>query len=92
MRNLQIAYHSQYRASFFIQQGHSFSFLMMVFLVRCDVFPSLNRQTLEALLQEQQTPEERGAEALRDKGYGPTSALANLRLFDSPEGTGARDC
>lgn len=27
-------------------------------------------------------------DAVRDKGYGPTSALASLRLFDAPEGTG----
>lgn len=45
-------------------------------------------QSLEAMLDERQTPEEKGAVALRERGYGPTSALANLRLFDAPEGTG----
>lgn len=45
-------------------------------------------QRLEAMLEERQTPEEREAVALRERGYGPTSALANLRLFDAPEGTG----
>ena len=46
-------------------------------------------QTLEALLQERQTQEETEVKAVRERGYGPTSALANLRLFDAPEGTGA---
>lgn len=45
-------------------------------------------QRLEAMLEERQTPEEKEAVALRERGYGPTSALANLRLFDAPEGTG----
>ncbi|CAM9311077.1 unnamed protein product, partial [Ectocarpus sp. 8 AP-2014] len=53
-----------------------------------DKAPSWER--LEAMLEERQTPEEREAVALRERGYGPTSALANLRLFDAPEGTEPR--
>ncbi|CAM9497065.1 unnamed protein product [Ectocarpus sp. 12 AP-2014] len=53
-----------------------------------DKAPSWER--LEAVLEERQTPEEREAVALRKRGYGPTSALANLRLFDAPEGTEPR--
>lgn len=45
-------------------------------------------QKLESMLEERQTPEERDMVKLRERGYGPTSALANLRLFDAPEGTG----
>lgn len=45
-------------------------------------------QVLEAMLEERQTPEERERDALRERGYGPTSSLATLRLFDAPEGTG----
>lgn len=45
-------------------------------------------QKLESMLEERQTPEERGMVKQRERGYGPTSALANLRLFDAPEGTG----
>lgn len=40
------------------------------------------------MLEERQTPEEKDMVAQRERGYGPTSALANLRLFDAPEGTG----
>ncbi|CAN0158888.1 unnamed protein product [Pylaiella littoralis] len=47
-------------------------------------------ESLESMLDERQTPEEKGAVALRGRGYGPTSALANLRLFDAPEGTEPR--
>ncbi|CAM9246881.1 unnamed protein product [Ascophyllum nodosum] len=47
-------------------------------------------ETLEALLQERQTQEETEVKAVRERGYGPTSALANLRLFDAPEGTEPR--
>ena len=50
--------------------------------------PPMGGQRLEALLEERQTPEEKEADALRDRGYGPTSSLATLRLFDAPEGTG----
>lgn len=40
------------------------------------------------MLEERQTPEERDMVTQRERGYGPTSALASLRLFDAPEGTG----
>ncbi|CAN0424717.1 unnamed protein product, partial [Laminaria digitata] len=50
----------------------------------------MEAQRLEALLEERQTPEEKEASALRDRGYGPTSSLATLRLFDAPEGTEPR--
>lgn len=40
------------------------------------------------MLEERQTPEERDMVKQRERGYGPTSALANVRLFDAPEGTG----
>ena len=50
--------------------------------------PPTEGQRLETLLEERQTPEEKEAVALRDRGYGPTSSLATLRLFDAPEGTG----
>lgn len=52
----------------------------------CVVLPG--EQKLEAMLEERQTPEERDMVKQRELGYGPTSALANLRLFDAPEGTG----
>lgn len=47
-------------------------------------------QVLEAMLEERQTVEERERNGLRERGYGPSSSLATLRLFDSPEGTGER--
>lgn len=40
------------------------------------------------MIYDRQSPEERERDALRERGYGPTSALAKLRLFDEPEGTG----
>ena len=54
----------------------------------CLSFFRLGEQKLESMLQERQTQEERDMVKQRERGYGPTSALASHRLFDAPEGTG----
>ncbi|CAM9937690.1 unnamed protein product [Phaeothamnion confervicola] len=42
------------------------------------------------MLRAKQTPEEREADAERERGYGPASSAASLRLFDAPPGTEPR--
>lgn len=48
--------------------------------------PAPSWTELQALLIEQQTPEERALPDMRAKGRGPPSSMAALRLFDALDG------